>query len=379
MEGNFKRILLVEDEPVIALLETQQLRNEGYAVTHVNSGEKAVGVIDEKCDLYDLILIDIDLGEGIDGTEAANRILFNHDIPVLFLSSHTEKDVVGRTEKITSYGYVVKNSGIRVLDASIKMAFKLFDAHKDLKERKHRIKVVNAELKQTIDELQRTNRELEAANEQLKKDEAAMRQLLSHRDILMKELHHRVKNNLGVVSGLLSLERERVTDDLARSILADARSRISSIMGIYERLYLSDDVTHIDLNLYIGDLAGSILKTYMPETGRISLSTELADIRIETRRAVPLGLILNELITNALKYAYPGNVPGEIMVRLHADGSSACLHVSDSGSGLPEGFDPYTTGSMGFMLVRMLAEQIGGEFHVEGATGTSINITFRLD
>lgn len=687
MEESVKRLLLVEDEPVIALLETQQLCNEGYAVTHVNSGEKAVGVIDAKRDHYDLILMDIDLGDGIDGTEAANVILSTHDIPILFLSSHTEKDVVGLTEKITSYGYVVKNSGIRVLDASIKMAFKLFDAHKDLKERKQRIKSVNAELQQTIDELQRTNRKLEDANEllidteklimerdyllsltgsiakvggweydvrtsklvwtdevarihgfmpgtapdlefildlysadsrklieqaaydtllhgepfdleleiimpdgtrrqlhtqgravttggrpttlqgvmqdisdrkstehqlrrinriysvislinqlivrardtaeifsescriaveygnfrmawiglvdkneqavipaawsgheegylavikkipvsdipegrgptgtairegrffycndilndpvmapwrdealkrgyrssialpiitggivigafsiysgepgyfndeeirlltevtrdigfvlekltadeQLKKDEAAMRQLLSHRDILMKELHHRVKNNLGVVSGLLALERDRITDELSRRILTDARGRISSIMGIYERLYLSDDVTHIDLNLYIGDLACSILDTYMTGMCRLSLNTELEEVRIETRRAVPLGLILNELITNALKYAYPGDSAGEIIIRLRADGSTACLHVADSGTGLPEGFDPYTTDSMGFMLVRMLAEQIGGTLQIDRTSGTCINITFGLE
>lgn len=687
MEENIKRILLVEDEPVIALLETQQLRNEGYAVTHVNSGEQAVHMISTGCDMYDLILMDIDLGDGIDGTEAASRILADNDIPVLFLSSHTEKDVVKKTEKITSYGYVVKNSGIRVLDASIKMAFKLFDAHKDLKERKQRIKSVNAELQQTIDELQRTNSELEAANEQLidseklimerdyllsltgsiakvggweydvrrssfawteevarihgfrpgstpdiesilslysaesrklikqsarntllygepfdlelemvtldgtrrhlhtqgravtaggrpsriqgvmqdisdhrsteqelrkinrmhsvisrinqliiragdideifsescriavesgnfrmawiglidadqqavipavwcghedgylslikkisvmdvpegrgptgtairenryfycndimndpvmapwrmealkrgyrssialpivsggmiigafsiysgepsyfndeeirlltevtgdigfgveklradeqlKKDESAMRQLLSHRDILMKELHHRVKNNLGVVSGLLTLEREKISDDLSRTILNDARSRVLSIMGIYERLYLSEDVTHIDLNPYIGDLAGSILDTYMPGAGRISLSIELADIRVETRRAVPLGLIINELMTNALKYAYPGNAPGEIVIRLHVEGSSGSLKVSDTGAGLPDGFDPYTTESMGFMLVRMLAEQIGGTFRVDCSAGTCVHIVFGLD
>jgi len=122
-----KTILLVEDESIIAMTEKMTLERYGYDVVIASTGEKAVELIDEKS-VYDLILMDIDLGKGLDGTQAAERILSKHDIPVVFLSSHTEPEVVEKTEKITSYGYVVKNSSITVLDASIKMAFKLFDA-----------------------------------------------------------------------------------------------------------------------------------------------------------------------------------------------------------------------------------------------------------
>jgi CheY-like chemotaxis protein len=120
-------ILLVEDEALIAMTEKMQLEKYGYSVRTVTSGEKAIEAVRETPEL-DLILMDIDLGRGMDGTEAAACILRERDIPVVFLSSHTSPEVVGKTEKITSYGYVVKNSSITVLDASIKMAFKLFDA-----------------------------------------------------------------------------------------------------------------------------------------------------------------------------------------------------------------------------------------------------------
>jgi len=134
IKNNKKTILLVEDEALIAIAEAQILKKHGYEVLTVNSGEKAIEAIDTNPRIS-LVLMDIDLGKGIDGPEAAKRILATQDLPIIFLSSHTEPEVVERTEKITSYGYVVKNSGATVLDASIKMAFRLFDAKN--KARRH--------------------------------------------------------------------------------------------------------------------------------------------------------------------------------------------------------------------------------------------------
>jgi CheY-like chemotaxis protein len=127
MAKNQRSVLVVEDEALVAMTEKMQLEKYGYAVTTVATGEKAVEAVRFSTDI-DLILMDIDLGSGIDGTQAAARILEDRDIPIVFLSSHTAPEVVAKTEKITSYGYVVKNSNITVLDASIKMAFKLFEA-----------------------------------------------------------------------------------------------------------------------------------------------------------------------------------------------------------------------------------------------------------
>jgi CheY-like chemotaxis protein len=122
--GEAKTILLVEDEAIIALSEKMMLEEYGYHVVTAKTGEEAVEFV-RTLDAFDLILMDIDLGRGIDGPEAAKRILQDCSIPIVFLSSHTEPAIVERTESITSYGYVVKSSSITVLDASIKMAFKL--------------------------------------------------------------------------------------------------------------------------------------------------------------------------------------------------------------------------------------------------------------
>ncbi|TGM61425.1 PAS domain S-box protein [Leptospira vanthielii] len=137
-----KSILLVEDEAILAMFEKNQLEQGGYAVTHVTNGENAIQLIILEGKPFDLILMDIDLGRGLDGTQTATEILNHKEIPVVFLSSHTEREIVKKTEAITSYGYVVKNSGFTVLDASIKMAFKLFEANELTKSKKEHLETV---------------------------------------------------------------------------------------------------------------------------------------------------------------------------------------------------------------------------------------------
>ena len=135
-----KTILLVEDEAILVMAEKKALETYGYSVLTASSGEKAIEFVNNTSGI-DLILMDINLGKGMDGTQAAELILKNHDVPVVFLSSHSEREIVEKTERITSYGYVVKSSSITVLDASIKMAFKLFDANRNIR---------NSETKQNI-------------------------------------------------------------------------------------------------------------------------------------------------------------------------------------------------------------------------------------
>jgi PAS domain S-box-containing protein len=139
-----KNILIVEDDYITAVLQKKNLEKYGYNVIMANTGETAIETVNNASDI-DLILMDINLGDGIDGTEAASLILNKRDVPLVFLSSHTEPEVVNKTEKITSYGYLVKDSGITVIDASIKMAFKLFEAKRKLAESdvKHKTMISN--------------------------------------------------------------------------------------------------------------------------------------------------------------------------------------------------------------------------------------------
>ena len=152
-----KKILLVEDEALIAMSEAKMLEKHGYEVLTVYNGEKAIEAVDSDSDIS-LVLMDIDLGKGMDGTEAAERILVKHDLPIAFLSSHTETEVVEKTEGITSYGYIVKNSGETVLLASIRMAFRLFEAKQQVKEREDALIDEKERLKEYIERIQERKR-----------------------------------------------------------------------------------------------------------------------------------------------------------------------------------------------------------------------------
>jgi PAS domain S-box-containing protein len=150
MDNTGRTILLVEDEVLIAMAEERQLIGAGYNVITAFSGEDAIEIVVNGEQQIDIILMDIDLGRGMDGTQAAMEILKYREIPVLFQSSHTENDIVEKTEKITSYGYVVKHSGITILDASIKMAFKLQKAYKELKEKEESLIIKERAIESSI-------------------------------------------------------------------------------------------------------------------------------------------------------------------------------------------------------------------------------------
>lgn len=146
---NKRKILLVEDEIVTTIYEKRLLESYNYEVITASTGEKAITIIKENYTI-ELILMDINLGSGIDGIEATQEILKERNIPVLFLSGHIEPEIIEKTEQVTSYGYVVKNSGITILDASIKMAFKLFEANKKTMEKEERYRFLVENLRDAV-------------------------------------------------------------------------------------------------------------------------------------------------------------------------------------------------------------------------------------
>jgi PAS domain S-box-containing protein len=709
-----KTILLVEDEAIIALAEAAQLESAGYAVLRAASGDGAVEAVEASRGAVDLILMDIDLGPGMDGTEAATRILRRFELPILFLSSHVERDIVQKTEEITNYGYVVKSSSFTVLDASIKMAFKLFETRRELalsedkfskafhvnpdsininrladgvymdinagftqmtgyaaedvigrsslpgdlgiwvraedRERlvrglrrdgevlnleaefrrkdgstltglmsAHAIEVegqecllsitkditekhrAEAELKKTrllleslmdipndffiiavdrdfnyiqfnrayhrdvllrygvdvgigmnlleslpgdaflersiphyrralsnepsieiehnevtgeyyetyyspiagegggvigaivlatnITLLKLTNnllgesegrwramlaaspdgiavisrrgeilfgsqrsaamlgyddpedevgmdflrfvdpadrekaagdlRDLLEGGEPrrqeyalLRKDgsslvvevnpelmrtregepgeaivvirdiadrkarEEALRRLADNRQVLMKELQHRVKNSLSLVSSFLDIAKSELSDERAIAVLEDTASRIGSMSTIYENLYLSESLRTIDFAKYVEQVGKSVFEAYNVDPSRVRLETELRPVGIDTKRAISLGLILTELLTNSFKYAFPGGAPGTIRIALDAGDEAIRLTVADDGVGLPDAGMFETAQTMGMTLVRLLVGQIAGSMRVDSSRGTSVTVEF---
>jgi PAS domain S-box-containing protein len=207
--------------------------------------------------------------------------------------------------------------------------------------------------------------------------EEELKRLVAEKETLMKELQHRVKNNLGVVAGLLSLSADKVRDDEAREAFAGAIARVDSIAAIYAKLYGAKDLASVDLGPYSEDLARSLFEAYNLDPERIALATSFDSARLDLKRCAPYGLILNELVTNALKYAYPEGGRGEVRVSLRAEGGRLTLSVADNGPGIPEAALSGGSGGLGMTLVRMLAGQLGASVEIDRSRGTRVEIAFQ--
>jgi PAS domain S-box-containing protein len=206
--------------------------------------------------------------------------------------------------------------------------------------------------------------------------EERLKQLVLQKETLMKELQHRVKNNLNVVSGLLGLEASKCRDERSKQAFSNVMTRVDSIAAIYERLGRSEDASSVDLGPYVEDLARSLFEIYNLDPARIVLKVESDSVSLDTKRCAPFALILNELVSNALKYAYPGEAKGEVRIELRSSGDRVTLTVSDDGVGIKEEYREPTSDSMGMMLVRMLTEQLGGALSIDCAKGTRVSVAF---
>jgi two-component sensor histidine kinase len=205
-----------------------------------------------------------------------------------------------------------------------------------------------------------------------------IRSSLREKEALLKEIHHRVKNNLQVVSSLLGLQSRTIQDPEVRKMFQESQNRIHSMALLHESLYQSDNLSQIDFPAYIRQLAEYLFRAYgVTSERRIHLRTELDKLSLTLDAAVPCGLIVNELISNSLKYAFPDGREGEIRVGLHEEPNRmARLVVADNGIGLSGEVDWTTTRSLGLRLVRSLAQQLGAKLEVRSVEGTEVQVMF---
>jgi PAS domain S-box-containing protein len=459
-----KTILLVEDDSLIALSEKLHLEDEGYRVLHAATGEEALELVGREH--VDLILLDVLLGGGLDGIETAKRLPSEPEIPVIFLTSHSERAVAERISELLPYGYLVKESDYSMLDASIKIAFQRHAVARDL-ERKdaalrrseeryrrderighignweydlvtHRLwaseearrifgfdldlpdfsideiakcipertrimlgivelikhggeyrleyeihprKGGEPRLIWSVAEVMRDARGRPVLVEgviqdvtEAKRAEERIRRLLEEKELILREVHHRVKNNLNTVLSLISLQVDALDDELARTVLRDAEIRVHSMSSLYDKLYRSPAVGRTSLGEYFPALAEEIVGMFPPEP-RVRIDTRIEDIVLGEKQLTPLGIILNELICNAMKHAFAGRSDGLIEIRAARRGDLVSIELSDDGVGLPsEGAERHS--GFGMRLVTTLVDQLSGTLEVSNARGTKYSILF---
>ncbi len=199
---------------------------------------------------------------------------------------------------------------------------------------------------------------------------------LHEKEVLLKEIHHRVKNNMQVITSLLSLQSKTIGDQQAFAVFQDSQNRVKSMALIHETLYQSEDLSRINFAEYLKKLVAHVSRSYRLRPDAVKINVKVDDVSLPIDTAVPCGLIINELASNSLKYAFPANTTGEVNITFGRANAQYVLRVSDTGVGLPADFDPEKGKSLGMKLVRMLTSQLCGEIDCRNGVGTTFEITF---
>lgn len=222
----------------------------------------------------------------------------------------------------------------------------------------------------------------ETVNRELRKAEEEIKKSLLEKEALLKEIHHRVKNNLQVICSMLNLQLPYITDDKAIEIFKESQNRIYSMALIHEKLYLSESLAKIDLSEYIRTLVTNLFLSYGITERSIMPFINIEHVQLGIDKVIPCALIINELVSNSLKHAFPGykrtDGNGEVHIDMHSDmGDEFMLKVKDNGVGVPAGFEIQRCESLGLKLVSVLVKQLKGDIQIFSEKGTEFIIKFK--
>jgi two-component sensor histidine kinase len=314
----------------------------GYEVVgSASSGEEAIEMVRNL--IPDLVLMDIVMPGVLDGIEAAEIIKAELDIPVLFLTAYSNDDLIQRAKNTGAFGYIMKPFQENEIKANIEIALSKKNIEMMLRDSANQI---NSSLKE--------------------------------KDILMREIHHQVKNHMQMVSSLIRFQENYIEDEQLLKIFKEIKNRVRTMGLIHEKLYQSENCLSINFAEYTRELANSLFTAYSVNKDLIRMNIDIDDILLEMDTAIPCGLIINELLSNSLKHAFPEGREGEVSVELTEDDSKLTLIVSNNGVSFPKDLDFRSTDSLGLQLVNMLTEQIKGTIELDRSSGTVFKITFKL-
>jgi two-component sensor histidine kinase len=339
-------ILIVDDDAAALKMLTDVLAEQGYAVHPANEGELGLRFVERTPP--DLILLDIRM-PGLDGYQVCASLRNGPStagIPVIFLSSMDR--ALDKVKAFRSGGvdYIVKPFEAEEVLARV-------ETHLSLRR-----------LRQNLESevLERT---------------AQLRASLEEKNALLKEIHHRVKNNLQLICSLLRLQAGRIKDRSVSELFAESHNRVRSMALVHENLYGAASFARVAMRPHIQSLCANLARAYVMNDQRVVLVPQVSDVHMDLDRAVTCSLIINELVSNSLKHAFPGGREGRVTVGLQLSGERLCtLTVADNGAGLPRGLEVDQSGSLGLQLVHDLTLQLHGTIAVSGKEGTAFTITF---
>lgn len=252
----------------------------------------------------------------------------------------------------------------------------------DITERKHaeeELSLLNTSLETRIvertRELEWVNQALLTENRQRSLAEEQLKSSLQEKEILIKEIHHRVKNNLQIIISQLYLQAKKTNDPTSEAALTDSQTRVKSMALIHEKLYQSESLSSIDFHGYLQNLISNLMITYGIAPTRVRIKISVNNLPLTINTAIPLGLIMNELVSNSLKYAFPEGQPGDLSIHGEIFENSMTVKVRDNGRGIPAALDWKHTESLGLHLVQMLTRQLKGTIELSRENGTEFTLT----
>ena len=348
-------ILLVDDQPGQLLSHAAILRELGERLVTARSGREALQkLMDED---FAVILLDVNMPD-MDGFETAG-LIHQHPrferTPIVFVTA-AQASTLDRLKgyRLGAVDYVEVPVVPEILRSKV---------------------AVFVDLNRQRRDLQRLNDALQAEIAQRRSAEEAVRHA-REKEVLLQEIHHRVKNNLQIITSLLRMQSRTVQDPAFSDALLECQNRVAAMALIHDKLYRARDLARVSFPEYVRDLTNNILTSYTLPASSVRVNLDVDDRSLSLDSAVPCGLILNELISNCLKHAFPLGHSGTVHVGFHAAGDQLCLVVRDDGIGMPADVDLERTNSLGWRLIRALVQQLGGFVQCHTAGGTVVELRF---
>ena len=345
------RLLIVEDSEDDALLLERELTKNGYDLEsqRVDTPEAMQRALAEK--KWDIVISDFVMPR-FSGQDALQMLKESGiGIPFIIISGKIGEETAVEAMRAGVNDYIIKGNLARLAPA---VEREMADA-----------------------EVRRKRRQAEDA---LRESEKALRAMMLEKEVLLKEIHHRIKNNLQLISSMISLESDTLADERLQRVLGDINNRIRTIGLVHEELNQANDHERLEFSEYAGRIMQYLWAAHNTATEKVRLNLLLAPLMLPVNSAMHCGLILNELTTNAIKYGFPGGREGEVSVLLEHDPATGavCLRVRDNGVGLPADLDWQQSSSLGLRLVQLLATQMHGTVQAGSGPGTEFRIRFNV-
>ncbi|TGL97063.1 response regulator [Leptospira barantonii] len=372
-------VLIVDDNPDNLWVLEKILVSPELNLIKARSGDEALKALLEPDD-FALIFMDVRM-PGMDGFEVASLIRQREkcaQIPIIFLTAYgSNESWMFKGYSLGAVDFLIKPIAPEILQSKASVFVDLHKKNQTLLLQDELLRESHDKLEQRVQErtveLKKVNQNLVNEISDRERAEDALKNSLREKEVLLREIHHRVKNNLQIVSSILNLQSNYITDSRSFELFEDAQSRIKSIALIHELLYQNKDLAQMDFKEYLYNLTTNLLRTYRVNS-EINFEIEADPIFLTLDSAIHCGLIVTELVTNSLKYGFKGREKGTIYISIRNLEEGFVLTVGDDGVGFPEDIDFSRTESLGLQLVNILSEQIGATLTLEKGEGTKFKL-----